>query len=89
MGGIANFELKKDNNNYASLNEFRLNFGATGYEYAGDFEIKANKFFYFLYQTFSPITKKFTKKKKTNNNDTKNEKKSIFQLLKEKKEKNK
>ena len=89
MGGIANFELKKDNNNYASLNEFRLNFGATGYEYAGDFEIKANKFFYFLYQTFSPITKKVTKKKKTNNNDTKNEKKSIFKLLKKKKEKNK
>ena len=91
MGGISNFELNKNNNKFASLNEFRLNFGATGYEYAGDFEIKANKFFYFLYQTFSPITKKFSKKKKENNNDDKEDlkKKSIFQLLKEKKESNK
>ena len=79
MGGIANYELSKEKNKYASLNEFRLGFGATGYEYAGDFEIKTNNFFYFLYQTFSPITKKFTKSKKSEtkekNSDNKSEKK--------------
>lgn len=64
MGGIANFNLKPVENKFNGLNEFRLGFGATGYEYAGDFEFVTNKFFYFLYQTLSPILKKFKKKKK-------------------------
>lgn len=64
MGGIASFNLKPEENNFKGLNEFRLGFGATGYEYAGDFELVTNKFFYFLYQTLSPILKKSKKKKK-------------------------
>lgn len=62
MGGIASFDLK--DNKFKGLNEFRLGFGATGFEYTGDFELVTNKFFYFLYQTLSPILKKFKKKKK-------------------------
>ena len=97
MGGIANYGLKSNNNKFASLNEFRLGFGSTGYEYAGDFEIKANKFFYFLYQTFSPITKKFSKKKKNDglshnsidsensDNEEKEKKKGLFSILSKRK----
>lgn len=66
LGGIANFELKDKDNPFKRLNEFRLGFGSTGYEYAGDFELKTNKFFYFLYQTLSPILKKFLNSKKKN-----------------------
>lgn len=66
LGGIANFELKDKDNPFKGLNEFRLGFGSTGYEYAGDFELKTNKFFYFLYQTLSPILKKFLNSKKKN-----------------------
>ena len=63
LGGIANFSLKEKENPFKVLNEFRLSFGSTGYEYAGDFELKTNKFLYFLYQTLSPILKQFSKKK--------------------------
>ena len=63
LGGIANFSLKEKENPFKGLNEFRLSFGSTGYEYAGDFELKTNKFLYFLYQTLSPILKQFSKKK--------------------------
>ena len=90
MGGIASFHLKTKDNKFSGLNEFRLGFGSTGYEYAGDFELVTNKFFYFLYQTLSPILKKFKKKKKntkkTNNNNTTsdtetNKKPSLLSLL--------
>ena len=90
MGGIASFYLKTNENKFKGLNEFRLGFGATGYEYAGDFELITNKFFYFLYQTLSPILKKFKKKKKIslrkNDNDeddseTKEKKPSLLSLL--------
>lgn len=67
LGGIANFSLKEKENPFKGLNEFRLSFGSTGYEYAGDFELKTNKFLYFLYQTLSPILKQFSKKKKNKN----------------------
>lgn len=66
MGGIISFYLndKEKNKQFKGLNEFRLGFGATGYEYAGDFELKTNKFLYFSYQTLSPILSKFKKKVK-------------------------
>lgn len=89
LGGIANFNLKPNENKYNGLNEFRLGFGATGYEYAGDFELITNKFFYFMYQTLSPILKKFKNKKKKkvqeNNNEdngeTNEKKPSLLSLL--------
>ena len=89
MGGIASFYLKSNENKFKGLNEFRLGFGATGYEYAGDFELVTNKFFYFLYQTLSPILKKFNKKKKkinkkdnnNNNSEPKEKKPSLLSLL--------
>ena len=91
MGGISSFYLKSKDNKFAGLNEFRLGFGATGYEYAGDFELITNKFYYFLYQTLSPIITKFKKKKKnqtrkndvTNNIDTedKEKKPGLLSLL--------
>ena len=91
LGGIASFHLKSNENKFKGLNEFRLGFGATGYEYAGDFELVTNKFFYFMYQTLSPILKKFKKKKKSSkeqkeensiSSDNEKEKKpSILSLL--------
>ena len=62
MGAIANYNLKDNENAYKGLNEFRLDFGAIGYEYIGDFEIITSKFRYFMYQTLSPILKKLKKK---------------------------
>ena len=64
LGGIASFYLKPSENKFKGLNEFRLGFGATGYEYAGDFELVTNRFFYFMYQTLSPILKNFKRKSK-------------------------
>ena len=61
---MKNIHLKSSENKFKGLNEFRLGFGATGYEYAGDFELVTNRFFYFMYQTLSPILKKFKNKKK-------------------------
>lgn len=89
LGGIANFNLKPSENKYKGLNEFRLGFGATGYEYAGDFELVTNKFFYFLYQTLSPMLKKFKNKKKKkvqeknneDNNESNEKKPSLLSLL--------
>ena len=89
MGGIASFNLKSNENKFKGLNEFRLGFGATGYEYAGDFELITNKFFYFLYQTLSPILKKFKNKKKTtirksdddNDSEAKEKKPSLLSML--------
>lgn len=95
LGGIANFHLKSNENKFAGLNEFRLGFGATGYEYAGDFELITNKFFYFLYQTLSPILKKFKKKKKKvitkkedNSNEKVEKKASLLSLLMNRKKDN-
>ena len=89
FGGIASFYLKSNENKFKGLNEFRLGFGATGYEYAGDFELVTNKFFYFIYQTLSPILKKFKRKKKKqvqeknneNNIETNEKKPSLLSLL--------
>ena len=90
MGGIASFYLKSNENKFKGLNEFRLGFGATGYEYTGDFELVTNKFFYFLYQTLSPILKKIKKKKKNTSRrnddtdadvETKEKKPSLLSLL--------
>ncbi len=90
MGGMASFYLKSNENKFKGLNEFRLGFGASGYEYAGDFELVTNKFFYFLYQTLSPILKKFKKKKKNTSRrnddtdsdvETKEKKPSLLSLL--------
>lgn len=79
MGAIANYNLKDSDNNYKGLNEFRLDFGATGYEYIGDFEIITSKFLYFMYQTLSPILKKSKKGKNQNkleNNESKDNSKT-------------
>lgn len=65
MGGIASFHLKNNDNQFKGLNEFRLGFGSTGYEYAGDYELKTNEFLYFLHQTLSPFHIKKRKTKKT------------------------
>ena len=89
LGGIASFHLKSSENKFKGLNEFRLGFGATGYEYAGDFELITNKFFYFMYQTLSPILKKFKNKKKNktqeknneDNGETNEKKPSLLSLL--------
>lgn len=95
MGGIVNFSVKEKGNLFKGLNEFRLDFGASGYEYVGDFELITNKFFYFLYQTLSPILKRFKKKKKKissnavskENNENENEKKtSLLSLIFKKKD---
>ncbi len=59
LGGISNNELK--NNKYKGLNEFKLNFGADIYEYAGDFEIITNNTLYLLYEK-SKLFKKIIKK---------------------------
>ena len=47
LGGCSNPTLKQ--NKFAGLNEFKTNFGANIYEYAGDFEMVTNKPLYFMY----------------------------------------
>ncbi len=59
LGGISNYEL--DENKYKGLNEFKLNFGAKAYEYAGDFEIITNNTKYFMYRQSIPIEKMLKK----------------------------
>ena len=67
MGGISSFHLKGKENSFNGLNEFRLGFGSTGYEYAGDFELVTNKFLYFMYQNMAPFHRKDNSKKKKKN----------------------
>jgi lipid II:glycine glycyltransferase (peptidoglycan interpeptide bridge formation enzyme) len=47
MGGCSNPTLK--DNKFAGLNEYKTNYGARIYEYAGDFELIVNKPLYFMY----------------------------------------
>ena len=47
LGGISN--IKKPGR-YKGLNEFKLNFNANVYEYAGDFELITNTPLYFMYR---------------------------------------
>lgn len=54
LGGISNITTK--NNKYSGLNEFKINFGADVYEYAGDFELITNRRNYELYRNFVPFT---------------------------------
>lgn len=53
LGGIANYNL--NNPKYQGLNEFKLNFGATAFEYAGDFELIINKALYIMYKNSSSV----------------------------------
>ena len=53
LGGMSNPEL--DDNKYKGLNEFKTNFGAKVYEYAGDFELITNNAKYFMYKNTLPI----------------------------------
>lgn len=59
LGGISNHEL--ESTKYKGLNEFKLNFGARSYEYAGDFEIITNNTKYFMYRQSLPIQKMLKK----------------------------
>lgn len=60
LGGISGISTK---NKFSGLNDFKTNFGADIYEYAGDFELIANKRNYELYRNFVPIRKLFNSKK--------------------------
>lgn len=53
LGGISNLTTK--DNKYSGLNEFKINFGADVYEYAGDFELITNRRNYELYRNFVPL----------------------------------
>lgn len=53
LGGVINPESK--NKKFEGLNEFKLNFGAKIYEYAGDFELITNNTQYFMYRNSAPI----------------------------------
>lgn len=53
LGGLSNMTV--DSNKYVGLNEFKLNFGAKIYEYAGDFELIAHKYNYNLYRNYVPL----------------------------------
>ncbi len=48
LGGVTNPEL--DQSQYKGLNQFKTNFGAKIYEYAGDFELITNNTKYFMYR---------------------------------------
>lgn len=62
LGGISN--ITTNNNKYSGLNEFKINFGADIYEYAGDFELITNRRNYELYRNFIPLTALKNKLKK-------------------------
>ena len=53
LGGLSNNIV--DHEKYVGLNEFKLNFGAKMYEYAGDFELITNKRNYNLYRNYVPL----------------------------------
>lgn len=55
LGGLSNITNK--DNKYSGLNEFKMNFGADVYEYAGDFELITNRRNYELYRNFMPMKK--------------------------------
>lgn len=60
LGGVSNPQLEK--NKYKGLNQFKTNFGAKIYEYAGDFEIITNNTKYFMYRNTLPIQRILIKK---------------------------
>lgn len=53
LGGIGNFNIK--NSKYQGLNDFKLSFGATAVEYAGDFELIIKKALYIMYKNSSSV----------------------------------
>lgn len=60
LGGIANYSLT--DNPYQELNDFKLCFNSTAYEYLGDFELITNKPLYAMYQNSSPFRNMLNKK---------------------------
>lgn len=48
LGGISNYNIQ--NNKYAGLNNFKLNFGSNIYEYIGDLELVINKPLHLMYK---------------------------------------
>lgn len=62
LGGMSNFIV--DSKKYTGLNQFKLNFGAKMYEYAGDFELVTNKMNYNLYRNYVPLKKLIIEKLK-------------------------
>ena len=53
LGGITNPELK--DNKFKGLNNFKINFNPTIYEYIGDLELVTNQALYFMYRNAAPI----------------------------------
>lgn len=53
LGGVSN--IMTDSSKYYGLNNFKINFGAKMYEYAGDFELIINKRSYNLYRNYVPL----------------------------------
>ena len=57
LGGMTNIQL--NDNSYKGLNDFKSAFGATTYEYIGDFELITNQGLYFMYKNAAPIRNLF------------------------------
>lgn len=53
LGGITNYTLK--DNKFKGLNEFKLNYGATVYEYIGDLEFVINKPLHLMFGNKSAV----------------------------------
>lgn len=53
LGGVSNITL--ENNRYSGLNQFKMSFHASIYEYMGDLELVTNATLYFMYQNSIPI----------------------------------
>ena len=53
LGGITNPDLK--DNKFKGLNNFKINFNPTIYEYIGDLELVTNQALYFMYRNAAPI----------------------------------
>ena len=69
MGGMSNITI--DDKKYSGLDEFKLNFGAKMYEYAGDFELITNKRNYNLYRNYVPLKNLIKSKIVKDNKDQK------------------
>lgn len=53
LGGMTNPNIKS--NKYNGLNNFKLSFNPTVYEYIGDLELVTNQALYFMYRNAAPI----------------------------------
>lgn len=53
LGGIGNYNIK--GSKYQGLNDFKLSFGASAFEYAGDFEMVIKKALYLMYKNSSSV----------------------------------